>query len=74
MTDFNKLMTVIALLCIGAVIAFGLLFFFVPIPEANKDLVNIVVMAIVGFGGSIIGFFFGSSKGSAEKNQLLKPQ
>lgn len=44
---------------------------FNPIPETNKDLVNIML----GFTGSafslVVGYFFGSSKGSADKSEMM---
>ncbi len=42
------------------------------IPEDNKDLVNIALMALVGFTGTGIGFFLGSSEGSQKKDETIK--
>lgn len=62
---------------LGAVIVIGffiLLYLLLAnsIPESNKDLLNIVVGALIGSFTSIVGYFYGSSLGSAEKNELLK--
>lgn len=57
------------------VIGFFLLLYFLlwaVVPEGNKDLLNIVVGALIGSFTSIVGYFYGSSLGSAEKNDLLK--
>lgn len=70
----EKLMSLIALGAVGTVIAFGLLLFFHPVPGDNKDLVNAVVIASINFASAIIGYFFGSSKGSADKNELLRKE
>jgi drug/metabolite transporter (DMT)-like permease len=62
---------------LGAVIVIGfflLLYFllWITIPADNKDLLNITVGALIGSFTSIVGYFYGSSLGSAEKNDLLK--
>ena len=48
---------------------------FHPIPSENKDLFN-VLLGVLGtaWGGSIIGYFFGSSSGSKGKDDLLNFQ
>ena len=61
---------------LGAVIAVGffvLLYFivFIEIPTSNKDIVNIVVGALVGAFAMVVSFFFGSSKGSMDKTEIL---
>ncbi len=53
--------------------AFGLLLFFVDFPESNRRLVEMFA-DIYLFAGAImvLQFFFGSSKGSQDKDVLLK--
>ncbi|MFW1952218.1 hypothetical protein [Acinetobacter beijerinckii] len=46
-------------LAIAALSIVGL--FFVDIPERNRDLVNIVLGAIIGWGTTVFGFYFGNS-------------
>ena len=41
-------------------------------PEGNKDALLIVLGVMAAAFSSVVGYFFGSSKGSAEKNDLLK--
>lgn len=42
------------------------------VPAPNKDLLNLVVGALIGSFATVVGYFFGSSKGSAEKNEIMK--
>jgi heme O synthase-like polyprenyltransferase len=42
------------------------------IPEKNKDLLNLVVGALIGSFASVVGYYFGSSAGSAKKDDLLQ--
>lgn len=44
---------------------------FVGVPEVNKEILNIVVGALIGSFTSVVGFFFGSSVGSKEKTKIL---
>jgi drug/metabolite transporter (DMT)-like permease len=48
-----------------------ILLVFHQIPETNKDLVNIALGALLGQAVTVINYFFGSSKSSADKNALL---
>lgn len=62
---------------LGALIVAGfflLLYLLVyqAVPELNKDILNIVVGALIGMAGNVVNYFFGSSKGSADKTELLK--
>lgn len=43
-----------------------------PIPADNRQELDIVLGALVGaFTGGVIGYFFGSSKGSSDKNDTI---
>ena len=42
------------------------------IPTENKDLLNLVVGALIGSFATIVSYFYGSSKGSSDKNEMLK--
>lgn len=62
---------------LGAVIVVGFfvllyLLLVTGVPESNKELLNITVGALIGSFTSIVGYFYGSSLGSADKNELLK--
>jgi CDP-diglyceride synthetase len=43
----------------------------VEMPLTNKDLLLIVIGALVAKFGDVVAYFFGSSKGSADKNEML---
>jgi len=62
---------------LGAIIVAGILTiigFLVwrPIPEVNNDLLYLLLGALVAKFGDVVAYFFGSSKGSADKTKLLK--
>lgn len=42
------------------------------VPSENKDLLNLVVGALIGSFSGIVSYFFGSSLGSSKKDELLK--
>ena len=49
-----------------------LLLFFVEVPEQNKDVVNFILGIVVGTGlTGMFQYFFGSTKGSKDKTNLL---
>ena len=52
---------------------FGLIcaLLFVDIPIGNKDIVNILFGSLASGTAGILGYFYGSSKGSSDKNQLI---
>lgn len=58
----------IVLICIFSLLA---LLIFKPIPEINKDTANILIGALAASFISIIQYYFGSSKGSADKQEML---
>ena len=41
-------------------------------PEANKDALLILLGVLAAAFSNVVGYFFGSSKGSQEKNDMLK--
>jgi len=41
-------------------------------PESNKDALLILLGVMASAFTNVVGYFFGSSKGSAEKNEMLK--
>ena len=59
----------------GLVVAgfFTLLYLLVvkSVPEPNKDLLNLVVGALIGSFAGVVNYFFGSSAGSAKKDQTI---
>lgn len=41
------------------------------VPEKNADVLNLVIGALIGSFSTIVGYFYGSSKGSSEKTEML---
>jgi len=61
---------------LGAVVVLGCfgitsLLIFHEVPEGSRDALNICLGILIGLGASVVNYFFGSSKGSADKTQLL---
>lgn len=48
------------------------LLIFYDIPEANKDVLNIGIGVVLGWGSTIVAYLYGSSRGSAEKDEMLR--
>ena len=40
-----------------------------PVPESNRDLLNILSGVLFGWGGAVVTFYFGSSKSSRDKDE-----
>lgn len=53
---------VIAVIYIILCLAYIYVLAFVPVPPANKDLVNVLGGSVIGGLGLILAYFFGSSK------------
>lgn len=45
-----------------------------PIPKENANIVWFLVGQITGFAGAVVTFWVGSSKGSADKTDMLDPR
>jgi hypothetical protein len=41
------------------------------VPEQNRDLLNLVVGALIGSFAAVVQYFFGSSSGSAKKDETI---
>ena len=59
-----------AIFVIGCFILIGLILTMV-IPEQNKDIALMLFGTLTAGVSLILGYFFGSSRGSEEKNKLL---
>jgi heme O synthase-like polyprenyltransferase len=62
---------------LGALIVIGffvllIVLVYSEIPEKNNEILNLVVGSLIGSFATVVGYFYGSSKGSSEKNDLLK--
>ena len=63
--------------CLAAVIVIGIfilvgLLIFQEMPTSNKELLILVIGNLMAAFISVISYFFGSSKGSADKTEILK--
>ena len=61
---------------LGALIVIGffallIVLAFKAVPAENKDLLNLVVGALIGMFTSVVGYFFGSSIGSSKKDDAI---
>lgn len=59
-----------AIIMICFFIVMGLLIFH-AMPDNNKDVLYLIIGALIGFAGSVVNYFYGSSKGSSDKTELL---
>ncbi|ELW85206.1 MULTISPECIES: hypothetical protein [Acinetobacter] len=53
--------TIIAFVALAMVVLSIVGLFFIDIPDRNRDLFNIVLGAIIGWGTTVFGFYFGNS-------------
>jgi hypothetical protein len=62
---------------LGSLIVIGffttlIIFIKIEVPTENKDILNLIIGALLASFSTVVGYFFGSSAGSAAKNDLLK--
>ena len=62
---------------LGALVVIGFfaliyMVFFTAIPTVNKEIGLMVIGALVANFNQIVAYFFGSSKGSADKTEMMK--
>jgi hypothetical protein len=63
----------------GAIVLAAFLFLiyavvYIQIPKSNEALFNIMIGAVMGSAGTVVAYYYGSSKGSQDKTDLLKQQ
>lgn len=64
---------VLSLLILAMLAAAGAALIFVPIPDANRDIIITVIGALIGTGfGSVTGYWLGSSQSSAAKDHTIR--
>ena len=47
------------------------LLIFTAVPETNRSIVDVAFGLILGWGGSVVSYFYGTSKGSSDKTKIL---
>ncbi len=67
----ERYMYVLGGFVVGSAAAVAILTIFFPIPESGHDIVVLAVGQLFILAGSVVGYFFGSSKSSSDKTALL---
>ncbi len=58
-----------AVMAVGAFLVVALMF--VPVPEGNRDFVYTLTGLLLGWGGAVVQFYFGTSEGSVAKSEQI---
>jgi hypothetical protein len=45
---------------------------FAEIPEANERILGVVAGILLGWGGAVVQFYYGSSEGSKDKDETIR--
>jgi len=61
--------TIIAFVALGVGVLSIIGLFFIEIPEKNRDLVNIALGTVIGWGGAVVSFYFGNSDQSHREDK-----
>ena len=71
LSDIGKteIRNIIALLYVTLVLLFIYVLAFRGVPAENKDLINVLGGVVIGGIGTILSFFFGSTKIEADKSK-----
>jgi len=67
-------MYVLAALMVVSILTIVAILIYVELPTANKDMLYMVIGALISAFTTVISFFFGSSKSSADKTEIMKNQ
>jgi hypothetical protein len=67
MTTFEAMTTgnirhILAVMYILLVLGYIYVLIFKPVPDVNKDLINVLGGTLIGGSGQILSYFFGASK------------
>jgi flagellar basal body-associated protein FliL len=68
----NALMLVAGIVILLAYLGITVALFTLPIPQGNGQATSILTGAIMTNAGIIVGYYFGSSKSSSDKNEIIK--
>jgi hypothetical protein len=63
---------ILTLVLISMVVGLGAALFLIEPPQANRDLVNVLLGNVMGWAGAGVVYWLGSSRGSAEKQSILE--
>ena len=71
--DYEKLyMAILALVIIIATFYLGDRLLTSTIPLENRDILNVALGMILGLSGTVVGYYFGRSKSSSDKQKIIK--
>lgn len=71
-TDWMK--TIVGLVFIG-VFSFTVVYILKkPVPEGNREIAHFMMGEVAGVALTIASYYFGSSKGSHDKTEIIKQQ
>jgi hypothetical protein len=71
----NSMRAIIAIVSILFAFGYTIAITFIPIPEPNIRFADVSQGFIMGtIVAGVIGFYFGTSQGSVDKNQIIKDQ
>jgi len=71
-TDKEKAdMPILATIVIGATFYLGYVLLTESVPPENRDIINVALGMILGLSGTVVGYYFGSSKSSSDKTQIF---
>lgn len=65
-------MMVLAIVIVLGVLGTVIVLMKYQVPSENKDALYLVLGTLVGSFTTVVSYFFGSSQGSHEKNEMLK--
>jgi len=68
--DLLQVLTGVVVLSIWFIMVNTLLFY--ELPEGNREIIIHMIGILEGAAMALVTFFFGSSKGSQDKNEILK--
>lgn len=68
----NISMYVLGALIVSGFFALIYILFLRPAPTENEEILFIAVGAMIGSFNQVVGFFYGSSKSSHDKTEMLK--
>lgn len=71
--DYEKLyMAILALVIVIATFYLGSMLLTQNVPQENRDIINVALGMILGLSGTVVGYYFGSSKSSSDKNVVVR--
>jgi hypothetical protein len=64
-------MLVLAFLAIAGLIGIALVLFLTEVPDGAEEMLLMIIGALISRAGDVYAFYFGSSRGSKDKDRLL---